>query len=177
MQCIINELTDIGKLKNKYQAEEELLDFENILEDVRLTLAGMIMQSGAKITSEINVSEILYSRSKPRSIVYNLVNNAIKFQPSGQRLEIFIKTEKQKKFIVVSVKDNGIGIDPSKQHMAFTKYERIEKSVEGSGIGLYLVNEIVTNSGGEIVLKSELGKGAEFKVYLPGVKKTHPNLK
>jgi two-component system, OmpR family, phosphate regulon sensor histidine kinase PhoR len=166
MQGIINELTDAGKLKNKYQAEEELLDFENILEDVRLTLAGTIMQSGAKIKSEIKVSEILYSRRKLRSVVYNLVNNAIKFQAPDRKPEILIKTERQKKFIVISVKDNGIGIDPKKQHEVFTKYVRIEKSVEGSGIGLYLVNEIVTNSGGKIVLKSELGKGSEFLVYL-----------
>jgi len=166
MQGIISELTDAGKQRNKYQAEEELLDFGNILEDVRLTLAGTIMQSGAKIKSEINVSEILYSRRKLRSIVYNLVNNAIKFQSPDRKPEIFIKTERQKKFIVISVKDNGIGIDSSKQHAVFTKYVRIEKSVEGSGIGLYLVNEIVTNSGGRISLKSELGKGSEFQVYL-----------
>jgi two-component system, OmpR family, phosphate regulon sensor histidine kinase PhoR len=152
------------------------LDFENILEDVRLTLAGTIIQCGAKITSEINVSEILYTRRKLRSVVYNLVNNAIKFQPPGQKPEIFIKTERQKKFIVISVKDNGIGIDPAKQHTIFTKYQRIEKSFEGSGIGLYLVNGIVTASGGKISVKSKPGKGAEFRVYLP-VKKLRPNLK
>ncbi|MDB5023036.1 MAG: histidine kinase [Mucilaginibacter sp.] len=166
MQSIINELTDTGKLKNRYQAEEEFLDFENILEDVRLTLAGTIKESGAKITSEIKVSEILYSRRKLRSIIYNLVNNAIKFQSPDRKPEIFIKTERQEKFIIISVKDNGIGIDPDKQRVVFTKYVRIEKSVEGSGIGLYLVNQIVTNSGGKIVLKSELGKGSEFQVYL-----------
>jgi signal transduction histidine kinase len=94
------------------------------------------------------------------------VNNAIKFQAPDRKPEIFIKTERQKKFVVISVKDNGIGIDPQKQHAVFTKYVRIERSVEGSGIGLYLVNEIVTNSGGKIALKSELGKGSEFLVYL-----------
>ena len=168
MQAIINELTDAGKLKNRYQAEEEWLDFENILEDVRLTLSGTIKESGAKITSEIKVSEILYSRRKLRSIIYNLVNNAIKFQSPDRKPEIFIKTERKKKFIVISVKDNGIGIDPDKQQGVFTKYVRIEKSVEGSGIGLYLVNEIVTNSGGKIALKSEPGKGSEFQVFLIG---------
>ncbi|MDB5137947.1 MAG: histidine kinase [Mucilaginibacter sp.] len=166
MQGIINELTDAGKQKNKYQAEEELLDFENILEDVRLTLAGTIMQSGAKIKSEINVSEILYSRRKLRSVVYNLVNNAIKFQSPHRKPEIFITTKRDKKFIIITVKDNGIGIDPSKQEAVFTKYVRIDKSVEGSGIGLYLVNEIVKNSGGKILLKSKLGEGSEFEVFL-----------
>lgn len=167
MQGIITELTNSGNVKNKFQSEEELLDFENILEDVRLTLAGTIMHSGAKITTEINASEIYYSRRKLRSIIYNLVNNAIKFQPPGQKPEIIIKTEKQKKFIVISIKDNGLGIAPEKQTTVFTKYARIEKSVEGSGIGLYLVKEMVINSGGKITLKSKLAKGAEFHVFLP----------
>lgn len=177
MQGIISELTNVRKLKTQNQAEEELLDFDNILEDVRLTLAGTIMHSGAKITSEINVSEILYSRRKLRSIIYNLVNNAIKFKSPDHKPEIFVKTERQKKFIVISVKDNGIGIDPVKQHTVFTKYQRLEKSVEGSGIGLYLVNEIVTNSGGKISLNSQLGKGSEFQIFLPSVKKPRPNFK
>jgi two-component system, OmpR family, phosphate regulon sensor histidine kinase PhoR len=166
MQGIIKELTDAGKQKNKYQAEDELLDFENILEDVRLTLAGTIQQSGAKIKSEVNVSEILYSRRKLRSVVYNLVNNAIKFQSPDRKPEIFIKTKRNKNFIIISVKDNGIGIDVSKQHAVFSKYVRVDKSVEGSGIGLYLVNEIVKNSGGKILLKSQPGKGSDFQVFL-----------
>lgn len=166
MQSIINELTEAGKLKNKYQAEEEWLDFENILEDVRLTLAGPLKESGAKITAEILVSEIFYSRRQLRSIVYNLVNNAIKFRSPDRKTEIMIKTARLKKFIIISVIDNGIGIDPGKQDEVFTKYVRIDESVDGSGIGLYLVNEIVTKSGGKIELKSELGKGANFQVYL-----------
>jgi signal transduction histidine kinase len=52
----------------------------------------------------------------------------------------------------------------------FSKYIRAGETVEGSGIGLYLVNEIVTNSGGKILLKSKLGQGAEFKIYLTQLK-------
>ncbi|MBD1365684.1 PAS domain-containing protein [Mucilaginibacter sp. ZT4R22] len=166
MQALITELTDAGRLKHKYKAEEELLDFENILEDVRLTLAGTIMESGAVINSSVKVAEILYSRRKLRSIVYNLVNNAIKFHSPNRTPEITISTKKEKGYVVISVKDNGIGIDKSNQKEVFSKYSRIENTVEGSGIGLYLVNEIVTNSGGKIVLKSELGKGSEFQVYI-----------
>lgn len=167
MQAIIMELTDAGKLKDKYQVEEELIDFENILEDVRLTLAGTIMESGAEISSDLDVSQILYSRRKLRSIVYNLVNNAIKFHSPDKIPQILITTKKEKKHVVISIKDNGIGIDKSKQEEVFSKYNRVGKTVEGSGIGLYLVNEIVTNSGGKILLKSQLGKGSEFRVYLP----------
>jgi two-component system phosphate regulon sensor histidine kinase PhoR len=174
MQGIINELTHSDNSTNGFHGEEELLDFENILEDVRLTLAGTIMQSGAKINSEIQVSEILFSRRKLRSVIYNLVNNAIKFQPADQKPEIFIKTERQNEFIIISVKDNGLGMGPAEQETIFAKYQRIDKAIEGSGIGLYLVNEIVTTSGGKVTLKSELGKGAEFRVYLPDTKKPRP---
>jgi two-component system phosphate regulon sensor histidine kinase PhoR len=167
MQLIITELTDPGKLKIKYKVEAELLEFEDILNDVRLTLAGTILESGAKIETKINVLQIKYSRRKLRSIVYNLVNNAIKFQSPGKVPQILISTKKDKKFIVISVKDNGIGIDESKQKEVFSKYIRVGNNVEGTGVGLYLVNEIVVNSGGKIILQSKLGKGSEFKVYLP----------
>ncbi len=166
MQVIITELTDAGRVKHKNKAEEELLDFENILEDVRLTLAGTIRESSAIIKSDVQVSQILYSRRKLRSIVYNLVNNAIKFHSPGRIPEILIKTKKEKKHVVISVSDNGIGIEQSKHKAVFSKYTRLQKTIEGSGVGLYLVNEIVTNSGGKILLKSELGKGSEFQVYL-----------
>lgn len=167
MQTIIMELTDAGKLKDKYKVEEELLDFENILEDVRLTLAGTIMESGAEISTDIKVSRILYSRRKLRSIVYNMVNNAIKFHSPNKTPEIQITTKKENKYVVITIKDNGIGIDETKHKEVFSKYSRVGNTVEGSGIGLYLVNEIVTNSGGKILLKSSLGKGSEFRVYLP----------
>ncbi|MCO5951135.1 sensor histidine kinase [Mucilaginibacter flavidus] len=166
MQILITELTDAGKLKHKYKVEEELIDFENILEDVRLTLAGTIMESSAIIETDIKVSQVLYSRRKLRSIVYNLVNNAIKFHSPDCAPEIMISTKKEKKYVVISVKDNGIGIAESKHKEVFSKYARVGNTVEGSGIGLYLVNEIVTNSGGKILIKSELGKGSEFKIYL-----------
>ncbi len=166
MQTIITELTDTRKQEYKYKAEEELLNFEHILEDVRLTIAGNIAESGAIINTKINVSEITFSRRKLRSIIYNLVNNAIKFKSSDRKPEIFITTQQEKDFIVISVKDNGIGIDASKQEAIFSKYFRVENAIEGSGIGLYLVKEIVNNAGGKILLESHPGKGSEFKVYL-----------
>lgn len=166
MQDVIQELTDTRKQEHKYKAEEELLNFEHILEDVRLTLSGNIKESETIIRSEVNVSEIVYSRRKLRSIIFNLVNNAIKFKSPDKNPEIFIKTELEKNFVVISVQDNGIGIDPEKHEAIFSKYFRVENSIEGSGIGLYLVKEIVNYSGGKIELKSKPGKGSEFKVYL-----------
>ena len=166
MNKLIIELTEVRKEEHKYKSEEELLNFEHILEDVRLTLSDNIIAANAIITSEINFSEITFSRRKIRSIVYNLINNAIKFRSSERQLKIVVTTNKEKEFIVISVKDNGIGIDESKFDAIFSKYYRSENAIEGTGIGLYLVKEIVSNAGGKVLVKSQLDKGTEFQVYL-----------
>jgi two-component system, OmpR family, phosphate regulon sensor histidine kinase PhoR len=166
MHDIINELTDRRKQEHKYKSDEELLDFGHILEDVRLTLSHNIKESGAIIKSELNVQEITFCRRKLRSVIYNLLSNAIKFKSPEHRPKIFIKTERKNNFIIISIKDNGIGIDSNKQEAIFSKYFRLENNIEGSGVGLYLVKEIVTNAGGKIVVESQVGKGSEFRVYI-----------
>jgi two-component system phosphate regulon sensor histidine kinase PhoR len=166
MNKIITELTEIRKDTHKYKSEEELLNFEHILEDVRLTLQDNITAANAVITSKINVSEISFSRRKLRTIIYNLVNNAIKFKSPDRRLKIDVATNRVDDYIVISVKDNGMGIEETKFETIFSKYYRIENAIEGSGIGLYLVQEIVKGAGGKVLLQSQPGEGAEFKIYL-----------
>ncbi len=166
MHKLIIELTEVRKGEYKYKAGEELLNFEHILEDVRLTLNDNIIAANAKIISEINISEITFSRRKLRTIIYNLINNAIKFKSTERQSKIVVTTNKEGEFIVISVKDNGIGIDESKFEAIFSKYYRLENAIEGSGIGLYLIKEIVSNAGGKVLVESQLGKGTEFKVYL-----------
>ncbi len=166
MHKLIIELTEVRKDEYKYKAEEELLNFEHILEDVRLTLSDNIIAANAIITSEINISEIMFSRRKLRTIIYNLINNAIKFKATERQPKINVTTNKENGFIVISVKDNGIGIEKSKFDAIFSKYYRLENAIEGSGIGLYLIKEIVSNTGGKVLVKSDLDKGTEFQVYL-----------
>jgi len=166
MHKLIKELTEVREDEYKYKANEELLNFEHILEDVRLTLSDNIIAANAIITSEINISEITFSRRKLRTIIYNLINNAIKFKVTGRQPKIVVTTNKENDFIVISVKDNGIGIHESKFDAIFSKYYRLENAIEGTGIGLYLVKEIVGIAGGKVLVKSQLDKGTEFQVYL-----------
>ena len=166
MHKLIGELTEVRKETHKYKTQEELLNVEHILEDVRLTLNNNIIAANAIITSEINISEITFSRRKLRTIIYNLVNNAIKFKSPDRQPAIVITTNREDDYIMISVKDNGVGIEESKFDAIFSKYYRIENAIEGSGIGLYLVKEIVSNAGGKVLLESQLGEWAEFKVYL-----------
>jgi len=166
MQQIINDLTDARWQQHKYQAQEELLSFEHIIEDVRLTLAEQIDASKARITSEIDISQVMFVRRKLRSVVYNLVNNAIKYRSKDRPPVISIKTTAEDGFMVISIVDNGRGIPEAEFQNIFRKYERLVDDVEGTGIGLYLVKEIITTAGGRITVDSEPGKGSVFTVYL-----------
>ena len=167
MQSIIKELIDSRRQQHTYQSEDELLNFENIIEDVRLTLSDLILSTTTVITTDIQVSEIFFSRRKLRSILYNLINNAIKFRGSEKPV-IRISAYPENEFTVISVKDNGMGIEPEMHESIFLKYYRIpdEKTIEGSGIGLYLVKEIIRNAGGTISVESEKNKGSTFKIRL-----------
>jgi two-component system phosphate regulon sensor histidine kinase PhoR len=159
-------LTESRQQEHRYKSKDELLNFENILEDVNLALLDNIQETGAEISIDLDVTEITFSRRKLRSVVYNLISNAIKFRSPDRKPEIFIKTERQGNFIILSIKDNGMGIDPEKHEEIFSKYYRVSRTIEGSGIGLYLVKELVTNAGGKIVVESRVDKGTEFKIYL-----------
>lgn len=166
MQQIINDLTRARWQKHRYQAVEELINIEHIIEDVRLTLAPQIEESKTILKSKIEASEIVFVRRKLRSLLYNLVSNAIKYASPERQPEILISTEVENGFMIISVMDNGEGIAPENYKTIFAKYRRIKDSVEGNGVGLFLVKEIVNSADGKISVESELGKGSKFKVFL-----------
>ena len=136
------------------------------MEDVQLSLKDKVTKTEAKITTELNVTEVRFSKKNIRSIIYNLVSNAIKYKAPDRIPEILIKTEKINNYILLSIQDNGRGIAEDKHEMVFSRYTRITDEVEGTGVGLFIVKRMVEDGGGKIKIKSSLGKGSTFKVYL-----------
>ncbi|GGD89264.1 sensor histidine kinase [Planktosalinus lacus] len=163
---LIKELADIAKVGTDVSDQAGMVDIEQILSDVKLTLKNEIFQSHAKITTNILVPEIQFSKKNLRSILYNLLNNAIKFSRPDITPEIFIKTEEAGQFSLLSVGDNGVGIEPEKQGEIFSKFTRLKPQIEGTGIGLFIINKMVTNQGGTIEVESEVGSGTTFNIYL-----------
>lgn len=166
LKKIITELTDVTRIRYNLTKEAERVNIENILEDVQLTLKEKIQSSGANITTDIKVSEVNFIRKNLRSIVYNLLSNAIKYKAEDRVPEIFIKTERSGEFIILSISDNGIGIEAGQKKSIFSEFSRIRNDVEGTGVGLYIISKMLDNSGGRIEVESEVGKGTTFKVYL-----------
>jgi signal transduction histidine kinase len=103
-------------------------------------------------------------------IMRNLVENAIKFNDK-EIIKISISVKKAAQELEISIYDNGRGIPAEDQGKVFEKFYQIEKfftgNVEGAGLGLALVKRLVSAYGGQIDLKSEIGKGATFTVTVP----------
>lgn len=167
MKKVIEGLSADRWSPQRYQASEELLDLQNIIEDVRLAIAPQVLQSGAQITQNLEVSELTFVRRKLRSVLYNLLSNAIKYTPKDTVPMIHISTRADHGNMVISVADNGIGIDAAQQHRIFEKFGRLSPDTEGSGVGLYLVNTIVAANGGHISIDSSAHHGTTFHVHIP----------
>jgi two-component system phosphate regulon sensor histidine kinase PhoR len=166
MKDIISDLVQSRWQDKRYQAHEELLDLQNILEDVRLTLAPQLKESHAVLKFEIGASEITFARRKLRSVLYNLVSNGLKYSAPGRTPHIIIKSFLKKNYLVITVSDNGIGIDKQDLRSIFDKYHRVNHEVEGNGVGLYLVKQILETAGGKINVKSAPDEGSTFSVFL-----------
>jgi two-component system phosphate regulon sensor histidine kinase PhoR len=103
------------------------------------------------------------------NIVLNLLDNAVKY--SKEIPDIVISTENISDGILLSVKDNGIGISKENTKKIFDQFYRVSTGnvhdIKGFGLGLSYVRAIVIKHGGQISVDSELGKGSTFKIYIP----------
>lgn len=107
-----------------------------------------------------------------RDVINNLVNNAIKFTKEGTiTISSFISNYKNQNYIAIEVSDTGIGIPEDKIDLIFEEFRQVSegmnRSFEGTGLGLALVKKILPLLGGEITVQSKLGVGTKFTVFLP----------
>jgi signal transduction histidine kinase len=102
-----------------------------------------------------------------RSILYNLVCNAVKYRAPDRRLCIRVASAWQADAVTLTVSDNGRGLSPAQLSRLFTLGQRFHAEVEGSGVGLYLIKRIVENYKGYVQVESREGEGSVFLVGLP----------
>ena len=163
----IQDLTEVSKLQKDaaQRLVEEVINIQEVYEDIVADLNLNSNHSKVFIRTEFQVHQLKFSRKNFRSILYNLLSNAVKYSSPGRECIIEVDTWLEGGFVILKVKDNGLGIDKNYQKKLFTMFQRFHNHVEGSGIGLFMVKRIVENSGGRIEVKSEKGVGSEFKVY------------
>jgi two-component system, OmpR family, phosphate regulon sensor histidine kinase PhoR len=147
------------------------LDFHELLFEVKDTFDFNQLANGGKISIENNAS-IFVIQADPihiTNVVYNLLDNAVKYCTSPP--EIIISTKTEKKYLVVEIKDNGIGIRKEDLKMIFDKFYRVATGnihdIKGFGLGLFYVKLIINEHNGTIDVKSKVGEGSTFTIKLP----------
>jgi two-component system phosphate regulon sensor histidine kinase PhoR len=114
-------------------------------------------------------------RDKIKQVILNLVSNAIKYnRPNGT---VVLRAETSDSEMVITVKDTGMGIPEEALPHLFTKFYRVrehESRSSGTGLGLSICKQIINGHGGRIEVKSRVGVGTAFTVYIPRVNKTQP---
>lgn len=115
--------------------------------------------------TELQDKEFLFDGNYLDLIMNNLLSNAFKYTEAGE--SIIVKLYEENENLVLQVADTGIGIPKDKQQKIFERFYQIENEHPGSGIGLSLIQRLVELHHGRIELKSEVGKGSTFTVYIP----------
>jgi two-component system phosphate regulon sensor histidine kinase PhoR len=160
-------ILDKGEFKLKIQS----IDIHALIEQTIANIKLQVESKQGEITTELKADApvINADRVHVTNIIFNLIDNALKY--SDQQPKIKICTRSADRGIFISVQDNGIGISKENQKRIFDTMYRVPTgnihNVKGFGLGLSYVKAVVEKHGGTIEVDSELGKGSTFTVYLP----------
>ena len=147
------------------------LDFHELLIEVKDTFDFNQLANGGKILIENNASIFTIQADSIHitNVVYNLLDNAVKYSTTKPLISITTKNERN--YLVIEIKDNGIGIRKEDLKMIFDKFYRVSTGnihdIKGFGLGLFYVKLIINEHNGSIDVKSKLGEGSTFTIKLP----------
>ncbi len=170
MQDMIDALLTYSRLTTKAKSLE-WVDLNKVIEDLKkLDLATMLDETRGTIHVPEPLPSVQADLSQMHQLFQNLIGNGLKFHKKEMPPEIIIRAyEAENNMIRIEVEDNGIGINEKYHSQLFTMFKRLNsrEQYEGTGIGLASCKKIVERHGGNIGIKSTLGKGSTFWFTLP----------
>lgn len=170
MKGTIGHLAQVAKAQKEIYTDVEPVNFKEITNEVIADNEEVIKKAGATIETDFAKGTITLSHTCIKSILYNFISNAIKYRSPDRPPHVKVKTLCCEKGLTLSVQDNGLGMDLTKnKDKLFTIFKRFHDHVEGAGIGLYMVKRMIEKNEGRIEVESEVGKGSTFRVIFPRV--------
>lgn len=164
----LNGLVQVIEIQSQSGSGFKTISFKNVLEGIKAEFLPAITKK--KVVFQVDFSackEINHIEAYIISIMKNLVSNSIKYSSEERNPLIQISTSKVDDFVMLQIKDNGIGLDLNKYgNNLFKPFNRFTNKAEGQGIGLHLIKSMVEKNGGKITVQSEVNKGTTFNVYL-----------
>ena len=168
---IINDILDLSKIEaGKMEIYPEFFSIAPVIESVCQVTRGMV-KAAPRFVVEVapDLPQIETDLAKFKQVLFNLLSNAIKFSP--QDASVTIRAQFVDGAITISVRDEGIGIDPANHAVIFEEFRQVDGTARrefgGTGLGLALVKRFVELQGGSVALESALGSGSTFSFTLP----------
>lgn len=181
MVRLVNDLLSLSRLESgRLRVEPVDTNIISFIESIIEEVLPLATSKNVKIDFEKNkekIPNIFIDITLMRQVVNNLITNAVRYSADGKEGRVVVKVEKEKEGVLISIKDDGIGIPKRVQSRIFEKFFRADNAIksetEGTGLGLYVSKMIVESSGGKIWFKSEEKKGTTFFISIPlkGMKK------
>jgi len=170
MDALIQDVLAYSRVA-KGEIELTKVNLETVISDVIQTYPA-IEKAKADIRVHEPLPKVLAHEAYLTQIISNLLGNALKFVAPGAAPRVDIRATSKNGMVRISVRDTGIGIAPEHQKQIFQIFGRVysDKKYEGTGIGLAIVKKAAERMGGSIEVKSELGHGSEFSVFLKEAK-------
>ena len=172
LKKMVDNILQLARLKRgQLQIRMEKIDVHAMLRSISANISLQVSSKNGSLTTHLDapISTIIGDPTHIESVLVNLIENALKYSP--EKPEITISTWNEKKYLVVSIKDNGIGIPKKSLRHVFDEFYRVPKGnihdVKGYGIGLHYVKKIIQRHSGKIKVESELNHGSTFLIYLP----------
>lgn len=172
---LINDVLDISKIEaGQLQIMSEKFDLRKSIEKAVQIVSPLAEKKNLRIHFKIgdDIDEMRGDQRRVEQIIINLLSNAVKFTDYG---EIHLHCHTDNDSITLSVVDTGIGLKPENVKIIFDAFRQVDSGItrvqEGTGLGLNITKKLVEMMGGSIHVKSELGKGSNFTVLLPKLKK------
>ncbi|MCI1187007.1 PAS domain-containing protein [Hymenobacter sp. DH14] len=169
LSLTIDDLAALGQAQQISEASlTEEVPLAELLEDVVNTLEPQVRAARARITVDFAARPtVAFARANLRTILLNLLGNSLKYADPARPARIHVSVWVEDGQPVLVVQDNGLGFDAEKHgEELFHLFRRLHTHTSGSGVGLYLVNRIVQAHSGSIVVESQPGQGATFRVRL-----------
>ncbi|MES2575009.1 MAG: HAMP domain-containing sensor histidine kinase [Bacteroidota bacterium] len=172
MHAQVENVLRISKLEKKeLDIAKEPVNIQEVIDDAIEHVSLILEDRQGVISKHFNAvrTTVLLNEVHFINVIVNILENAIKYSPNVPKIEIF--TENVKEFLVIKVKDNGIGMSKVAQKRVFEKFYREHTGdlhdVKGHGLGLAYVKKIIDDHNGQIYVESEKGKGSTFIIKIP----------
>jgi PAS domain S-box-containing protein len=166
---VIVDLNQVLQIGSQVNEKIERVSLTALVEEIKTGISQMIQKNNAVINYNFGaIDELLILKSYMYSIFQNLIVNSIKYRRPDDAPFISIQSKVNSNNICITFKDNGKGINMAQnaKHI-FGLYKRFDKTVEGKGMGLFMVKTQVESLGGRIKVQSEPGKGTQFVIEFP----------